>query len=146
MPAAAGIKMTLVDQQAGFSGLTVSVDGTDTGTTSGFDISGRTSHEFIWKLTSSGALPEGVYGVLHQVHGGPGTKLAPTGDPFGSTPWLLSVYATPGFDPDPLNPNVDLAAREIYAAAVPEPTSIAMLGGGLALAVTVALRRRRRGC
>jgi len=143
--AAAGIKMTLVDQQVGFSGQSVSLDGDD-GFTSGYPITGRTSHEFIFKLTSSGALPDGVYEVRYRVNGGPGTKDSPTGPAFDSTPWIMSVFTTPDFDPDPLNPNpnVDLAARELWAATVPEPASVVMLSAGLAVAVGAALRRRRK--
>lgn len=144
VPAADGIKMTLIGQQAGFSGQ-VSLDGDD-GLIGGFPISGRTSHEFIFRLTSSGALPDGVYGVMYRVSGGPGTRENPTGPAYDSTPWIMSVFATPGFDPDPLNPNpaVDVAARELWAAAVPEPASMVMLSAGLAVAVGVALRRRKK--
>ena len=144
VPAADGIKMTLIGQQAGFSGQ-ASLDGDD-GSVAGFPITGRTSHEFIFRLTSSGALPDGVYGVMYRVNGGPGTKDNPTGPAFESTPWIMSVFATPGFDPDPLNPNpaVDVAARELWAAAVPEPASMVMLSAGLAVAVGAALRRRKK--
>ncbi|MGD9644607.1 MAG: PEP-CTERM sorting domain-containing protein [Pirellulales bacterium] len=144
VPAAAGVKMTIIGQQPGFAGQ-IDLDGDD-GPASGYAISGRTSHEFIFKLSSTGDLPDGVYGVLYRVLGGPGTAASPTGAPFEPTPWLLSVYTTPDFDPDPLNPNpaVDLAARELWAAAVPEPASVAMLGGGLAVVIGAALRGRRR--
>ena len=131
-PAANGAKMTIVDQQAGFGGQRV-LTGADVGLQPILPISGRTSHEFIWQLTGTPAA--GAYGIVYRVHGGQNG-----GDDFGTTPWILSVYATPGFAD---TGNLDLAAAKIIAAAVPEPASVAMLSAGLAAAVGAALHRRR---
>ena len=99
--------------------------------TAGYAITGNSSHEFLWTLVSSGALPEGVYGVGYRVKGGPAA-----GGAYDPSPLLVATFMTPGFFPgnDPLAPDspLSLATGAIYQAAinVPEPSTWALLGLG----------------
>ena len=149
-PAAPGVTLKLIDQQAGFTGQSIVMSATSPGKTTGFPISGRTSHEFIWELTIDTtvpghvtSIPNGVYGVGYIVKGG-----LNGGADFLPTPLLVTGLTTPDFDPDPTNPNpnVDLAGIAIYraATAVPEPTTLALAVMGLGGVVCLVGRRQRR--
>ncbi len=140
-PAPDGVSMQIESQNL-FGSITI--DNSEV-FTPGYKISGNTSHEFRWTLTSSGALPEGVYGVGYRVKGGP-----ESGGEFDPTPLLVTTFMTPGFNPgsNPLAPDspLALATAALFTAAtnpVPEPSTWALMGLGAA-GLFVARRRKRR--
>ncbi len=141
-PAADGISM-IIDSQ-NFIGSSITVDGT-TNFVSGYQITGNSSHEFRWTLTSdSTTLPQGIYGLAYKVSGGP---LA--GGSYDPSPLLVVTFSTPGFDLgfDPLAPDspLSLANAAIFAAAtnpVPEPSTCVLFGLG-ALGVAMGAWRKR---
>lgn len=141
-PAAAGISMLIESQNLLGS---ITVDGGDA-FTAGYQILGNSSHEFRWTLDSTGILPEGVYGLAYRVKGGPAA-----GGAYDPTQLLVVTYMTPGFFPgnDPLAPDspLSLATAAVYEAAtnpVPEPSTWALMGFGVAGLLAVARRRTRR--
>jgi len=145
IPAPPGISLLIEDQQPGFTGPSIVVDGT-TNFVAGFPISGNTSHEFLWTLQGA-TIPEGVYGLAYIIKGQP----AGGGTPYVPTPRLVTMWMTPEFFPgnDPFAPGSPylLAQAAIYEAAttvVPEPSSVVLAGLAISGLATVA-RRRRRG-
>jgi hypothetical protein len=135
------------------SGGSIEID-RDTNYLDGFAISGNTSHEFLFTLLAEAALPfsaadNGVYGIMYRVKGSP-----TGGSPYQPTPWLVSTWMTPGFNPgtDPLSPTSPLrmAQNAIFSAAtaVPEPTTLASSLCGVLVASAFGWCRhaRRRGC
>jgi hypothetical protein len=138
-------------------GLSLSVEGTggaiavdgDTNALAGFPISGNTSHEFLFTLLADAGLPfgaadNGVYGIMYRVIGSP-----TGGSAYEPTPWLVSTWMTPNFNPgnDPLSPTspLSLAEKAIYTAAiaVPEPSTMALAGVSLIGLVMIHWRRRK---
>ncbi len=142
-PAIPGVSLDIDGAQLGFAG-SATVDGTSV-FTSGFSISGNTSHEFIFSLITDGvAIPEGVYGIAYSVKGH-----ASEGPDYTPTPLLVATWYTPGFDRgnDPLAPDSPLstAMSAIYgelAVPVPEPSSFVLLAFGVAGAAGRGWRRR----
>lgn len=142
-PADPGISLLIEGAQLGFAG-SATVDGTSV-FTSGFNISGNTSHEFLTTLQTSGIpIPEGVYGIAYSVKGH-----ASEGADYTPTPLLVATWNTPGFYPgdDPLAPDspLSIAMSAIYAALVPpvpEPSSFVLLAFGAVGAAGWAWRRR----
>jgi hypothetical protein len=143
-PARDGLSLVVEGSRPGFPGL-IEIDGASTHV-AGFAISGNTSHEFLSTLTDDPSLPfaaadNGVYGIMYRVIGSP-----VGGAPYVPTPWLVSTWMTPGFNPgnDPLSPTspLSIAQRAIYTAAVavPEPSTIALAAA--AMIGMVMLRRR----
>lgn len=142
-----GLSLLVEGARVGFPG-TIQVDGASTHI-NGFAISGNTSHEFLSTLTADPSLPfaaadQGVYGIMYRVIGSP-----VGGAPYTPTPWLVSTWMTPGFNPgtDPLSPTspLSLAQNAIYSAAiaVPEPSTIALAGAAI-LGLAIFRRRRNR--
>jgi len=141
VPAAVGVSLQMADQQAGFFGPSITLDGNST-ITAGYPISGNTSHEFIFTRDGA-ALYEGVYGIAYSVRGNP-----VGGNPYVPTQLLVATWMTPNFDPgpDPLNPESPLqrAGVAIFNAAstIPEPSSIVLAALG---AVALVFFRWRQG-
>jgi hypothetical protein len=132
--AATGISLLM--ESASLTG-SIAVD-RDSTFTAGYAITGNTSHEFLWTLQAGFPVPEGLYGLAYRVKGSP-----TGGDPYDPTPLLVPTFMTPNFEPgDPMNPEspVSLARAAIYAAAVPEPSSL-VLAAVAAIGATIAGRR-----
>ncbi len=143
-PARDGLSLLVEGTRAGFPGL-IEIDGASTHI-DGFAISGNSSHEFLSTLSDDPLFPfaaadQGVYGIMYRVVGNP-----VGGSAYEPTPWLVSTWMTPGFNPgtDPLSPTspLSLAQNAIYnaAVAVPEPSTI-MLAGAAVLALALIRRR-----
>lgn len=112
------------------SSLSVTIAG-NSGPQAGFPVSGSDSHEILWALLGVNPTP-GVYGLAYSV-GGSGT-----GGPFNDSPPLVVAFHTLDFNLDP-----DLAAAQaaVFAAAVPEPGAVLLMGAGLATLALVARKR-----
>jgi hypothetical protein len=87
-----------------------------------FTLAAASAHEMIWSLPLNA--PEGAYGVSYRIKGN-----SAGGQPFVASDPLVLVLTTPGFTADPL-----AAEQAIYASAVPEPTTLGLIGAaGLVL-------------
>ncbi len=143
-PADAGVSLLIMGAQPGFAG-SATVDGTSD-FTSGFAISGETSHEFEFTLQTSGdPIPEGVYGIAYSVKGHESE-----GPDYTPTPLLVATWSTPGFNrgDDSMAPDspLSIATTAIYDALVtppvPEPSSFVLLAFGAVGLAGWAWRRR----
>jgi hypothetical protein len=95
-------------------------------------LAATSSHEMIWSLPIG--TTEGAYGVSYRI-----TGTAAGGQSFTPSAPLTVVFTTPGFTGD-----VAAAEQAIFAAAVPEPSTWALLAAALGLMVGVVVGSRTR--
>jgi len=93
-------------------------------------LAATSAHEMIWSLPFGS--PEGAYGISYRIIGN-----GVTGQPFTPSDPLVLVLTTPNFTADPAQ-----AEQAIFAAAVPEPSSLVLIACALVLgAIVMSVRR-----
>jgi hypothetical protein len=95
-------------------------------------LAATSSHEIIWSLPFG--TPEGAYGLNYRIVGN-----AAGGQAYTPSDPLTVVFTTPGFTGD-----TAAAEQAIFAAAVPEPATWALLAVAGAMCGIIVTRSRRR--